>query len=71
MASRARSNKEEIIFSESPTKGENNSAAEIEKKEAAQHVAAARTKSDFPQPGGPYIKTPAMFLEKALRLYSI
>ncbi len=53
VASRARRNSSDTIFSESPTNGEKSSAAEMEKKEAAQDVAAARTSSDFPQPGGP------------------
>merc|ERR1740128_284239 len=57
-ASRARLNREEIIFSESPTNGEKSSADEMLWKDAAHDVAAARTSSDLPQPGGPYNKTP-------------
>lgn len=52
-ACRARRNKSITIFSESPTNGEKSSAAEIERKEAAQDVAAALTSKDLPQPGGP------------------
>ena len=52
-ACRARRKRSETIFSESPTKGEKSSAAEIDRKEAVQEVAAALTKRDLPQPGGP------------------
>jgi hypothetical protein len=33
--------------------GEKSSAAEMDRKEAVHEVAAALTRSDFPQPGGP------------------
>ncbi len=52
-ACRARRKRSETIFSESPTKGEKSSAAEMDRKEAVHEVAAALTRSDFPQPGGP------------------
>ena len=52
-ACRARRKRSVTIFSESPTKGENSSAAEIEMNEAVHEVAAALTSRDLPQPGGP------------------
>lgn len=49
----ARRKRSETIFSESPTNGENSSAAEMDRNEAVHEEAAALTNNDFPQPGGP------------------